>query len=237
LPKVQQKLNEVKTAATEAKTASEAFEAIATEVATITAATTRDDATTDHVKELKARLDEAPAKLEAVAAKVEAAEAAAVEAAGANPSPEAAKLVADARALAQGSRDAATTTRGKAADGATKAAAFIKIETVDDPQVFLDGARAEIASGDLAGATQNLAKAAKLVAKAGGKRATLDDLYAQLYDKKAARTQDPAAKRKLLQQAADAYGRLEKSGAGASVQRAKDRRIEIEDDIKELGSP
>jgi serine/threonine protein kinase/HEAT repeat protein len=236
LPKVQQALDEAKAAAAEARTAAAAVEALASEVATTTAATTRDDATTDHVKELKARLDEAPAKLEAGAAKVEAAVAAAVQAAGATPSPEAAKLIADARGLAQGSRDAATTTRGKAADGAKKAADFILVETVD-PQMFLDAARAEIASGDLAGATQNLAKAAKLTAKAGAKRATLDELYAQLYDKKAARTQDPAAKRKLLQQAADAYGRLEKTGAGPSVQRAKDRRMEIEDDIKELGAP
>ena len=48
--------------------------------------------------------------------------------------------------------------------------------------------------------------------------------------------QDPV-RAKLLQQAADAYGRLEKTGAGPSVQRAKDRREEIADEIKELGAP
>jgi len=236
LPKVQQALDEAKTAATEVKTAAEAAEALATEVATTTAATTRDDAITEHVKELKARLDEAPAKLDAVVAKLDTAVADAVAAAGATPSPEAEKLIADARALAQGSRDATTTTRGKVADGTTKASVFLESEKVD-VQMFLDAARAAIASGDLAGATQNLAKAAKLLPKTGAKRAILDDLYAQLYDKKAARTQDLAAKRKLLQQAEEAYARFEKTGAGPSVQRAKDRRIEIADELKELGAP
>ena len=53
----------------------------------------------------------------------------------------------------------------------------------------------------------------------------------------AARSQNPAAKQQLLQQAKDAYGRFVKTGAGPRVQRANDRLTEIADDLKELGSP
>jgi serine/threonine-protein kinase len=236
LPKVKLAFDEATSAAGEARTATEALAALAAEVATTTAATARDDATTEHVKELATSLDEAPAKLEVVAAKVEATAKAAAEAAGASPSLDAAKLVADANALAQDARSRATATRGKAAEAAEQARAYVTIWTVD-PQTLIAAADAAIAAGSFADARQNLDKAAKLSRKAGGRTASLDYSYAQLYDKMAARTQDPAAKRKLLQHAKDAYGRFVKTGAGARVQRANDRLTEIADDIKELGPP
>jgi HEAT repeat protein len=237
LPKVQQGLDQVKAAADEAKAATEAMEVLVKEVATITAVPVQDDATIDRLKELKTELDKALANLETVAAKPETAAKAASDAAGASPSPDAAKLVEQARALAQGARDTATATRGKAADAMKPMAKILDEEIRVDPQIYLDAARAAIASGALPSARQNLSKAAKLLPKAGAKRVILDDLSAQLYDKMAARTQDPAAKRKLLKQAEEAYGRVEKTGAGALVQRAKDRRTEIAKEIKELGPP
>jgi hypothetical protein len=51
----------------------------------------------------------------------------------------------------------------------------------------------------------------------------------------AGRTQDPAARRKLLQQAEEAYRRFAETGAGPRVQRANDRLAEIADELKELG--
>jgi serine/threonine protein kinase/HEAT repeat protein len=233
LPRVQRAFDDATAAAAEAKTASEAFEALAADLATAIAAPEHD---VKHVEELAKNLDEAAAKLETVAVKIEATAKAVSEVAGASPSLEAAKLVNDASALAQGTRDTATATRGKVAQAAKKARDFITSETDDGP-MLLDAARVEIASGDLSGAKQNLAKAAKLIPRASAKRAILDDLYAQLYDKMAARTQDPAAKLQLLRQAEGAYSRVEKTGAGPSVQRAKDRRTEIADDIQSLGQP
>jgi hypothetical protein len=237
LPKVQLALDGAKAASDAAKTAAKEVEELVAEVATITAAAAQEDATIDRLKELKTELDKALANLETVAAKPETEAKAASDAAGASPSPDAAKLVEQARALAQGARDVATATRGKAADAMKPMAKILDEEIRVDPQIYLDAARAAIASGALPSARQNLNKAAKLLPKAGAKRVILDDLSAQLYDKMAARAQDPAAKRKLLKQAEEAYGRVERTGAGPLVRRAKDRRAEIAEEIKELGPP
>jgi hypothetical protein len=106
--------------------------------------------------------------------------------------------------------------------------------SADDPLPKVDAA---IASGDFAGARQNLDKAARQIHASGAKNASLDYSYAQLYDKTAARTQAPAAKRKLLLQAGEAYRRFANTGAGPRVQRANDRLTEIADELKELGPP
>ena len=67
------------------------------------------------------------------------------------------------------------------------------------------------------------------------KNAGIEYSYAQLYDKLATRTADPAQKLKLLQQAVAAYQRFARTGAGSRVQRANDRATELAEDIKELG--
>jgi len=236
LPKVKLAFDEATATAAEAKTATSAFEALATELATTTAAPAHDDTTTKHVEELATSLGEAAAKLDTVAAKLEAAADAAADAAGASPSPDAAKLVADARALAQGARAAATAARGKTAAAADKARKYVTAET-GDPQMFIAAADAAIASGEFTDAKQNLDKAAKRIRASGAKTASLDYSYAQLYDKMAARTKDPATKRKLLQQASASYQRFANTGTGPRVQRANDRLTEIADEIKEFGPP
>ena len=236
LPKVKVAFDEATAVAAEARTANEAYEALAADLATTTAAPARDDTTTKHVEELATNLGEAASKLEALAGKLEAAAKTAADTAGASPSPDAARLVADARALAQGARTAATAARGKTADAADKARRYVTTET-GDPQIFIAAADAAIASGDFAGARQNLDKAARQIHASGAKNPSLDYSYAQLYDKMAARTQAQAAKLKLLQQAGEAYRRFAHTGAGPRVQRANDRLMEIADEIKELGPP
>jgi HEAT repeat protein len=236
LPKVKLAFDEATAVAAEAKAANEAFESLAADLATTTAAPARDDTTTKHVEELATNLGEAASKLEALAGKLEAAAKTAADTAGASPSPDTAKLVDHAKALAQGARTAATAARGKMADAAGKARKYVTTET-GDPQIFIAAADAAIASGDFTGARQNLDKAARQIHASGAKNASLDYSYAQLYDKTAARTQAPAAKRKLLQQAGEAYRRFANTGAGPRVQRANDRLMEIADEIKELGPP
>jgi len=237
LPRVKQAFDEATAAAAEAKTTTEAIATLAAEVTTTIAAATRDDATTEHVKDLATSLDDAPAKLDTAMAKLEAAAKAAAEAAGPSPSPDAAKLVADTTALAQDVRIGATATRGKAAEAVKQARAFVVVEDVD-PQTLIAAADTAMAASNFAAARKDLDKAATLSRKAGGRPPSLDYSYAQLYDRMAARTQDPAAKLKLLLQAKDAYGRFVKTGAGARV---RDRLTEITDDIeelrKELGQP
>ncbi|HEX2689367.1 MAG TPA: HEAT repeat domain-containing protein [Kofleriaceae bacterium] len=236
LPKVKLAFDSATAAAAEAKAQGAAFAALSGELATALGATEHDDTTIKHVEELAKGLDEAAAKLEAAAAKLEDAAKAVSDVAGASPSPDAAKLVEDARALVQDARGAATTARGKVADAADKARKYRDAWT-GDPQMFLAEANAAIAAGDFADARRNLDRATKLVRASGTKNASLDDAYARLYDQMAARTQDPAAKRKLLQQAEEAYRRFAKTGAGPRVQRANDRLAEIADELKELGQP
>jgi HEAT repeat protein len=236
LPKVKTAADEATAAATEAKAAGESFEALATDIATTTAKPARDDATIKHVELLATNLEEAVTKLEAAAAKTEAAAQAVSEAAGTSPSPDAAKLVAEATALAKGARDAATTARGKTAAAAKRAREYVKTET-GDAQMFVAAADAAIAVGNYSDAKQNLDKATRLHRAAGTKSASIDYSYAQLYDKMATRTQDPAAKLKLMQQARQAYEQFAKAGAGSRVQRATARAAEIADEMKELGQP
>jgi hypothetical protein len=54
-----------------------------------------------------------------------------------------------------------------------------------------------------------------------------NDLQAQYYDGYAKRTDDPAAKRKLLLQAQEAYKRLARTGNSAQVKRANARLTEM----------
>ncbi len=236
LAKVQQAHDAATAAGAEAKQATEAFEALDTDLTTALAAPARDDAALAHVTELKKNLEEEPAKLDTAATKVEAAAKTAVEAAGASPSPEAAKLVDDAKALAQHARDGATAARDKVADAAKKADTYLKAWT-GDVQLLISAAEAANAAGDFAEAKKNLDKAAKRLHTSGAKNANIDFVYAQLYDQMAEHTQDPAGKRKLLQQAEDAYRRFAKAGTGSRVQRANDRMTEIADEIKDLGPP
>jgi uncharacterized phage infection (PIP) family protein YhgE len=236
LPKVKAAVDEVTTAAAETQKATETLEASASELATAIAAHAHDDTTLARVAELKKNLEDAPAQLEAGAAKVEAAAKAAAAAAGASPSPDAAKLIDDAKALAQSARSAATATRDKAAATVKTAADFIKAET-SDVALLIAAADAAIAAGHFTEARSNLDKAAKRVRESGSKNPSLEYSYAQLHDKMSAHTQDPAAKRKLLLQAKDAYQRFAKTGTGPRVQRANDRLTEIADELKELGPP
>jgi len=236
LAKVKQALDEATAAGAEAKQASEAFEALATDLTTTIAAPARDDATLAHVTDLKKNLEEEPGKLDTVANKVEAAAKTAAEAASASPSPDAAKLVDDAKALAHHARDSATAARDKVADATKKADAYLKAET-GDVSLLISAAEAAIAAGDLPEARKNLDKAAKRLHASAAKNASIDFDYAQLYDQMAEHTQDPAGKRKLLQQAKEAYQRSTKTATGTRVQRATERLTEIADEINGLGTP
>ncbi|HEY0479914.1 MAG TPA: hypothetical protein VGD37_20485 [Kofleriaceae bacterium] len=170
------------------------------------------------------------------AAKVEAAAQAVSNAAGASPSPEAARRVGNARTLAQTARSDATAARDRTAGAITTAAAFVKEETTD-VQMLIAAADAEIATGNFTDAKIHLDKAARRVRDAHGRSASLDYSYAQLYDKMSTHAADPAARRKLLQQAGEAFQRFVKTGTGARVRYATARRAEIAEELKELGPP
>jgi eukaryotic-like serine/threonine-protein kinase len=235
-PRLAAAAGEATAAAAEARAQADAFEALVADFTAATSATAHDDATLARVEDLTARLGQAVARLDAAAAKVGVAAQAAAAAAGASPAPDAAKLVQEARALEQRAREAAAAARAKLEDARQLAQRYKKTWT-GDPQILIAAADASIATGDFADARQNLGKAARLIQQSGARRAGLDYSYAQLFDKMAARAQDRAAKRKLLQQAEEAYRRFAKSGTGPRVQRATDRAAELADELKELGQP
>jgi HEAT repeat protein/predicted Ser/Thr protein kinase len=236
--KVKAAAAEAAAASAEAKTATEALDGAAADLKTALAEPPKGDAAEaiDHIRGLADRMGESARKLEESAAKAEAAAKAAADDAGASPAPDAAKLVEETKAIAQRAREAATKARGRADDAARQAEKY-KVLWSGDPQSYISSADAAIATGDLADARQSLEKAARLIQKTGRKAPGLDYSYAQLYDKMAARAQDPASKLKLLRQAQDAYQRFAKSGVGPRVQLAKARAAELTDDIKELGQP
>src|SRR5262249_21326238 len=147
-------------------------------------------------------------------------------------SPDAATLLDQVKALAQHARDSATAARDKVADAAKKADTYLKAET-GDVQLLISVAEAAIAAGDFVEVRKNLDKAAKRLRTSGAKNASIDFVYAQLYDQMAGHIQEPAGKRKLLQQVEDAYRRFAKAGTGSRVQRANDRLTEIADEIKD----
>ncbi|HWO26063.1 MAG TPA: HEAT repeat domain-containing protein [Kofleriaceae bacterium] len=236
LTAVKKASGDVTAASAEAVAKAKAFEALAQELAATTAAAPRDDEALQRALSIAKDLGEAAAQLEGAAAKVEAAAKTAAEAAGPSPAPDAAKLVEDAQALAQAARDAATAARDKVAGSEKQAQSYAKTWT-EDPQLLITAADTAIATGRFAEAKQSLEKAAKLLARQGGRSASIDYSYAQLYDKMATRTKDPAGRRQLLQQAADAYQQFAKTGTGSRVRRARARAAEIADDLKELGPP
>jgi hypothetical protein len=236
LPDVKLAFEKVSAADDEAKHATQAFQAIAEELATAIAAPAHDDTVVTQVGGLKNNLGDALAHLDQVAAKVDTEARAVSGAAGATSSPDAAKFVDEAKARALAASRVATVAHARAAAAMKKADDYVKTET-GESGIFIAAADTAIVSGDFADAQQKLDKAAKLIHKSGAKNADLDYSYAQLYDKKAGRTTDPAAKRKLLQQAGVAYQRFAKAGAGPRVLRANDRLTEITDEIKELDQP
>jgi tetratricopeptide (TPR) repeat protein len=223
-------------AAQDAQQATQAFEARARELATATAMPARDDTAVAHVGELENKLGSALANLETVAAQVDAAARAVFDAAGATSSPDAVDLVDEATALAREASRIAALAHGKATDAMKKADDYIRVET-GDWSFFIAAADAAIAAGNFDDAKQNLDKAAKLIHRSGAKNTGLEYSYARLYDANAERTHDQASKRKLLQQAKDAYQRFAKTGTGPRLQRAHDRLTEITEEIKELDPP
>jgi hypothetical protein len=167
---------------------------------------------------------------------VEAAAKAAADAAGATPSPEAATLLVEVSALAQRARDAVAAVRGRSAEGARKAHEFVT-DWTGDAQLDIDTANAKIDVGNFPEAKRLLDRAARQLRASGAKVPALDYSYAQLFDKMAADTEVPATKRKLLQQAADAYRRVARTGAGRFVEEAHARLAKLPDEINDLGPP
>ena len=232
-PQLAQAAGDAGSAANDAKVAAEAVDASAKDIATETAAPAKDDAAVKHVAQLATDIDTTAKAVEDDAARAEAAAKTAADAAGASPSPDAQKLVADAQASATAARASATAARTAADAAAKKARDYARSET-EDPQLFVAAAEAAIATGNFAEARHDLDRASHAQ---GARGAGLDYSYAQLYDKEAARQKDPAAKKKLLEQAKASYEAYAKVGTGARAQRATARAAEIADDIKDLGAP
>jgi serine/threonine protein kinase len=126
--------------------------------------------------------------------------------------------------------EAVQVVRGGAPDGAGRAGAA----WAGDAQMFISAADVSVATGDLADARQILEQTARLLARTGARCPNLDYSYAQLYDKQAARTDEPAARLELMQQAAAAYLKFARSGVGPRVQRARARAAELAEELQDL---
>ncbi len=233
---IQTALAETRTAADRVKVETDRTEALLADLVRITAGSTRDEATTEHVNQLKIDLDGAPARLEAAAARVEAAAELAADAAGATPSAEAARLVADASTLARRARDSVIAVRGRTVAASRNALAFVT-DWTGDMELDIAAAVAKIEAGDFAGARRLLDRAARQLRKSGGRAPALDSTYGHLFEEMASEAEAPAEKRARLQQAADAYGRVAKAGGGGPVADAKAHLEKIKKEIEALGPP
>lgn len=222
-------------ASTAARASAQAFEALTGELATAIATPAQGDAATRRVEELADKIAAAAQQLADEAAGLDGAAASVASAAGASPSPATAELVAQARALADEARSRATATRDAARSAAEQAQKYIKAET-GDVAMLIAAADAAIAARSLADARANLDRAASVSRRQGRRPAGLDYSYGQLYDQMAARAAS-TDKRKLLQQAEQAYRRFVKAGAGPRVQHANDRLAEIAEELRSLGEP
>jgi hypothetical protein len=237
LPKLREAAARMAAAAAAGAPATRDIKQLGEELATTTAGTGKPDATTlKRVEELARSIDKAAAELEAVAEKIGTDAKAVVADAGARPSPEARKLVDQANGHAAAAREAAEAARTKARDAGEQAAKF-KAQWAGDPQTLIAGANAAIAAGDFGDARRKLDEATKLLRERRQTNPNLQYSYGRLYDKQAAQTKDPAAQRKLLQQAVKAYRGFAKAGKGANVQQATGRAEELEDKLKRLGAP
>jgi hypothetical protein len=209
---------------------------VETAITEITAATkqpAKDDAAIAQVVKLATDVDDGAKAVEAAAARADTGAKATADAAGASPSAEAKKLVAEAEATAKAARATAMDARTKADAAAKKARDYAKAET-QDAQMFVAAADTAIATGDFTTAKVDLDKAVKAQRAAGTRNAGIDFSYAQLYDKMASRSKDPATKLKLLQQAKQSYETFARGGTGKRVKRANDRAAELAEEIKEL---
>jgi len=234
LPQVKLKFEDVTAAVNDTKATMAELDTLARELAKATAVPARDDMAVAHVAELARDLHAAAVKVEDSVTSADAAAKAASEAAGISPSHDAAKIIADAIALARTARSAVTAAHDKAVEADAKARNYVKDET-RDAQILIAVAETAIASGDFLEAKQKLDQAAKVIHRSGATSTSIDLLYGRLYQQMAARTRDPVARRKLLEQEVNAYYRIAKTGTGPDVQRANDRLIELADEIKKLG--
>ena len=232
LPKVQGVRAELDKLADEAKVDADAVDALLADAASSTKGAPRDDAAIEHVKELATGLVEAASKLEASAARVEASARATSDAAGAAPSPEASKLIDEAKQRAQAVRDAATATRAKATAAAKKANEFVK-EWTGDVELDITSARLGVDTGRFATAKASLDQATRRLRKTHRVDTRLDELYAKTLLGLAGEASDPAAKRKLLEQAQDWCKRYAKHAPSEGNACSAD----VTRQLSELGAP
>jgi HEAT repeat protein len=236
LPKVRAAVDAATAAAAEATRAIEAVRTLAAEIEAATATPAVDYAAVKRAEQLAKQIADAAGKLDTKLAELDTVHRAVSDAAGASPSPDAARLIAEASALASTARAAAGEARASSSAAAKKAEDYAKTEA-GDPQMYVAAADAAIASGNLADARKSLDRAARLTRHGAAKVPAIDYSYAQLFDKLAARERDPAAKRKLLQDAQQRYRQFASKGSGARVQRAVERAAELADELAELGQP
>jgi serine/threonine-protein kinase len=233
-PKVRAVLAKATATAAETQPAVAAFEALIQELSTRAARQAHDDAALHHVAELAVKIGEAALQIESVAARTEAAAVDAADAAGPSPPPAAEKLLADAKRLAEGARVAADTARGKVPPAEKLARRYIRAWT-NDAQMLINTARSAMIGNNLAEAEEQLDKAAKLLRAKQASSVELDYLYVELYVSMGDYAQEPDAKRKHLQQAKEAFARLEAAGAGSQqVQDASAQVAELADEIEKL---
>jgi serine/threonine-protein kinase len=233
----------LKAATAEAATAKTAYDALLAEFATAISPSDHDGKTPDdaskalaHVRELPAKINAAGKTLDSAATNVEVAAKALADAAGASPPPTTVKLVTDSQADAARARGHATAARAKMGEVSQKARDFIEDKT-DGVLALIARADSSIGAGRFAAAQRDLDEAAKQLRVLKQRVVSIDQSYARLYEAKAKATQDPAANRALLMQAAAAYTRIINAGPGQLADTARTRVAEINDDLKNAAAP
>jgi hypothetical protein len=195
--------------------------------------TARDDADTDTVERLSAERESAAATIDAGRRRVDAALARADAAAGDAPDHDAALILETARrraglvfALAGESEEAALA-------AARKGRAFAQAES-GDATTWIAAAEASLAAGKLADARKDLDRASRLLRAAGKDTRALAYAYGELHDRLAARSRDPAERRRLLEEARRNFDVFAaRPGGGARAAAARARSAEIAEELRQ----
>jgi serine/threonine protein kinase/HEAT repeat protein len=209
------------------------LEAIATEMTAAIARPADDDGDIRKVKDLARSARTVRDRVKAASAQAADAAQAAETAARSTPSAEATQKAAQATIVAEETA-ALSKTAIATSDALDKQADDYASSETGDVEMRIAAADISIASGKLSDAKRDLDKAAAQASASGESYPAIKWSYGRLYESMAKREKDVADKVRLLKKAKQGYDDFARSGSGSKVVRAKERSVELAEEITEL---
>ena len=219
-------------AVSEAKKLAAAMEKLSAEAAVLM--TQEQTSTKEQAKEMKASLEKLQADYSAALAKIDASVKEASGALDATSTDEAKKLAADATNLAKEARRGESS-MDEASQALKELKKFLDDEKDDEAREYITKAGLDLQLGDIGAAQAKLNQALKILKGAGKKpSAEIEDMFAQIFEKRADAEASPDKKRKLLEQAKGYAQRAVRGASGNLAKTAKAHLASIERGLAEL---